>query len=90
MTRLHVRYDASTFPEDLNFIETADRQNFQARYILHHPFEGGSCPAAVTYRASLPERAKREAENVAQFTGWSKKDIAARMAGSQRITPSPR
>ena len=46
MTRLHVRYDAQSFPEDLNFIETSDHESFQARYVLHRPYEGGSCPAA--------------------------------------------
>ena len=40
VTRLHVRYDAQSFPEDLNFIETSDRENFQARYVLHHPYAG--------------------------------------------------
>ena len=37
LTRLHVRYDADHFPEDLTFQETADRTNFQGRYVLRHP-----------------------------------------------------
>ena len=82
VTRLHVRYDAQSFPEDLNFIETSDRENFQARYVLHRPFEGGSCKAAETYRASLPIRFKKEADNLATLTGWSEKNIVARMAAS--------
>ena len=80
VTRLHVRYDARSFPEDIAFLETSDRENFQARYILHHPHEGGSCPAAKDYRASLPGRFKKEAENLADMTGWPKQDIEARMA----------
>ncbi len=80
VTRLHVRYDAKSFPEDLNFIETGDRENFQARYVLHHPYAGASCPAAESYRASLPARFKKEAENLADLTGWPQNDIAARMA----------
>ena len=40
LTRLHVRYDAAHFPEDLTFQETSDRSNFQARYILRHPWTG--------------------------------------------------
>src|SRR5438132_592092 len=40
LTRLHVRYDRAHFPEDLVFQETGDRQNFQARYVLHHAWEG--------------------------------------------------
>ena len=46
VTRLHVRYDKDHFPEDLIFQETGDRQNFQGRYILRHPWTGtASCPA---------------------------------------------
>ena len=80
VTRLHVRYDAQSFPEDLAFIETSDHERFQARYVMNHPHEGGSCAAAETYRASLPSRFKKEAENLANLTGWPQKDIAARMA----------
>ena len=40
VTRMHVRYDAETFPEDLVFLETSDRTNFQGRYILRHPWTG--------------------------------------------------
>src|SRR6267142_1266727 len=32
VTRLHVRYDANTFPEDLVLMETRARGNFQGRY----------------------------------------------------------
>src|SRR2546428_2470426 len=54
LTRLHVRYDREHFPEDLVFQETGDRQNFQARYVLHHPWNGGSdCEAARDYRRTL-------------------------------------
>ncbi len=83
VTRLHVRYDAKTFPEDINFIETSDRENFQGRYILQYPYVGNtSCPAGEKYRASLPARFKKDAENLAALTGWSQKDIEARMARS--------
>ena len=40
LTRLHVRYDAAHFPEDLVFQETADRTNFQGRYVLRHEWKG--------------------------------------------------
>jgi len=84
VTRLHVRYDASSFPEDIAFLETSDNQNFQARYVLHHPYINlvGSCAAAKDYRASLPERFKKEAENLAGLTGWPKQNIEARMAAN--------
>ena len=80
VTRLHVRYDAAHFPEDLVFMETRDRENFQGRYVLRHPWRGSaSCPAADTYRASLPARFRQEAQNLSGLTGWDPKDIAARM-----------
>jgi hypothetical protein len=80
VTRLHVRYDAAHFPEDLVFMETRDRENFQGRYVLRHPWRGtASCPAADAYRASLPARFRQEAENLSGLTGWDAKDIAARM-----------
>jgi hypothetical protein len=83
VTRLHVRYDAKSFPEDLNFVETADRDNFQGRYVLRYPTTAkASCPAGETYRAALPARFKQEAENLVNLTGWSKDDVAARMAAS--------
>ena len=57
VTRLHVRYDANTFPEDIVLLETKDRGNFQGRYIQHHPWKGNaSCEAAYAYRQSLPIR----------------------------------
>lgn len=82
VTRLHVRYDARSFPEDISFLETSDNENFQARYVLHHPHEGGSCPAAKDYRASLPARFEKEAANLADVTGWPKQDIETRMAAN--------
>lgn len=72
LTRLHVRYDAAHFPEDLLFQETSDRANFQARYILRHPWTGtDECPAATAYRRQLRERYEREAQTLATLTGWN-------------------
>jgi hypothetical protein len=83
VTRLHVRYDAKSFPEDLNFVETKDRENFQGRYILQYPSTAAAtCPAGVQYRASLPARFQKEADTLVALTGWSQADIAARMAAS--------
>jgi hypothetical protein len=91
VTRLHVRYDAQSFPEDINFVETADRDNFQGRYVLRHPASATeACAAAKAYRASLPARFKEQADNLANLTGWSKDDIAKRMvAGGQDISHVP-
>jgi len=80
VTRLHVRYDAAGFPDDLVLRETGDRTTFQGRYVLRHAWQGGErCPAAQTYRASLPARWEEEAHSLASLTGWDLADIRARM-----------
>ena len=80
ITRLHVRYDAEHFPQDLFFQETSDRSNFQARYILRHAWTGSDdCPAAQEYRKRLRERHEREAQTLATLTGWNVNDIRHRM-----------
>ena len=87
VTRLHVRYDAKSFPEDLVFLETKDRSNFQGRYVLRHPWKGtASCEAATQYRASLPNRFRQEARNLASITGWSQREIEARMEQNGQST----
>ena len=49
LTRLHVRYTANTFPEDLMFTQTKDRQNWQTRYVVQNPYESSvaQCSAKV-------------------------------------------
>ena len=81
LTRLHLRYDGEHFPEDLVFQETADRENFQGRYILRHPWTGkANCPAARTYRAELRERRERDAQTLASLTGWDIAKIRGKMS----------
>ncbi len=76
VTRLHVRYDAAHFPEDLVFQETADRANFQGRYVLRHPWKGEArCDAAERYRESLRARVDTEAATLASLTGWPLDEI---------------
>jgi len=80
LTRLHVRYDEAHFPEDLVFQQTADRTNFQGRYILRHAFTGTiSCDLAERYRQEVAERREREAQNLAALTGWSPEQIRVKM-----------
>jgi hypothetical protein len=85
VTRLHVRYDAAHFPDDLVFQETADRSNFQGRYVLRHAWKGSAdCPAAKTYfEETLPKRLKDEAQTLANLTGWDLQEIH-RKAGIAR------
>ncbi len=76
ITRLHVRYTRDTFPEDLMFQETSNRELFQGRYILRHPFTGKmSCSAGVDYQQSLNRRLKQEAQTLAELTGWDIDEI---------------
>ena len=80
VTRLHVRYDAQSFPEDLMFHETADTGNFQGRYVLNHPFTGEiTCTGAADYQKRITARRAEEAENIARLTGWEMSTIKQKM-----------
>jgi hypothetical protein len=80
ITRLHVRYDRAHFPEDLVFQETRDRENFQGRYVLRHPWKGeAKCEAAKKYLAELPKRHEAEAMTLADLTGWDVGKIREKM-----------
>ena len=81
LTRLHLRYTSETLPEDLMFQETQDRQNFQARYILRHPWQGdaNACPEAKSYFDEVASRQEREAQTLANLTAWDLNDIRGRM-----------
>jgi hypothetical protein len=78
---MHVRYDAQHFPEDLVLQETADRNNFQARYVLRHPWKGQeeSCPATDDYHRKVLRRQETEARQLADLTGWDLAGIRAQM-----------
>ncbi|HEV7515559.1 MAG TPA: DUF2330 domain-containing protein, partial [Thermoanaerobaculia bacterium] len=94
LSRLHLRYDAAHFPEDLVFQETADTENFQGRYVLRHPWKGDdSCEAAVAYRRELPKRLAQEAQSLAALTGWDvnkirgKMHLIAKSSGKEPLDP---
>jgi len=90
VSRLHVRYDNAHFPEDLVFQETADRANFQGRYVLRHAWtDGDSCDAAAGYRQSLRDRHAREAEQLARLTGWNLVDIRKKMGPELPVPARP-
>ena len=87
VTRLHLRYDRDHFPEDLAFQETADRANFQGRYVLRHAWKGEeSCDAARSYRDGLGRRYEQEARNLATLTGWDVNDIRRKMGSLPKIS----
>ena len=74
VTRIHVRYAPDTFPEDLVFQETGDREKFQGRYVLRHGWKGSAeeCSAAST---------------LADLTGWPLADIRNKMQLSTTTKP---
>ena len=87
VTRLHVRYDRVSFPEDLAFQVTGDRTNFQGRYIIRHEWKGDdTCAAAAQYRTSLRERREKQARTVADLTGWKLDQVRGRMAVAEDST----
>jgi hypothetical protein len=80
ITRIHVRYTRDKFPEDLMFQETGNRENFQGRYVMNHPFKGDlSCETGKKYQQTLRPRMEKEANNLANLTGWSIRDIYSKM-----------
>ncbi len=91
LTRLHVRYSAETFPEDLVFQETNDHENYQARYVLRVPWVGSpdACPAARSYFDSLQQRYAEEAQTLAELTGWDIGDVMKKVGLRPEARPTP-
>ena len=92
VTRLHVRYDREHFPEDLVFQETGDRQNFQGRYVIRHPWKGEASCDVTAYYDEVRQRQEREAQQLAALTGWDIDEIRARIDFPQPRTdeePAP-
>jgi hypothetical protein len=87
VTRLHVRYDSEHFPEDLVFQETGDRQNYQGRYVIRHPWKGEATCDVSEYQAELRNRQEREAQQLANLTGWDIEDIRKKIPFSDDIEP---
>jgi hypothetical protein len=80
ITRLHVRYTRDKFPQDLQFLETGNRQFFQGRYVMQHPYRGEmTCRAAETYQQSVRERQENEAQTLAKLTGWDLHEIRSKI-----------
>jgi hypothetical protein len=80
VTRLHIRYDANTFFEDLKFRVTDNRDNFQGRYVLTHPFDGPITCDAGDYIADVKARNKDEAKTLRGLTGWTVENIRSNIA----------
>jgi hypothetical protein len=53
-TRMHFRYNRSSFPQDLMFQVTPNTETFQARYVITHPATGSfACAAGQSYLQDL-------------------------------------
>ena len=89
VTRLHVSYDSKHFPEDLVFQETGDRQNFQGRYVIRHPWKGEMRCDASAYQAATRERQETEAQMLASLTGWDIDDIRSKVPYLDGVKPEP-
>lgn len=69
-TRLHVRYNRKSFPQDLVFQVTPNSENYQARYIVTHPATGDlSCAEGQKYLKTLKEHRRNELEMLSYLTG---------------------
>ena len=89
VTRLHLRYTRETFPEDLMLQETGDSSNFQGRYVLRHAYTGPArCAAGRRYKQDLVRRWDREAQTLANLTGWGINDVRGQMKLSGKA-PEP-
>lgn len=93
LTRLHVRYTANTFPEDLMFTQTKDKQNWQTRYVIQNPYAGSvaacsesvaknDCEAMCSVKVSEVSRAaafgaKDGWDGLKKYAGKSNSELAA-------------
>jgi hypothetical protein len=69
-TRLHVRYNRKSFPQDLMFQVTPNTDNYQARYVVTHPATGDfNCEAGKKYLKELKQRRADELEMLTYLTG---------------------
>ena len=89
VSRLHVSYDSEHFPEDLVFQETGDRQNFQGRYVIRHPWKGQSNCDISKYQTNTRDRQEREAQLLANLTDWDINDIRAKIDYLDGVRPEP-
>ncbi len=90
LSRLHIRYDSTHFPEDLVFQETADRRISRAATCCAMRGRATTaCSAATEYRQALPDRHAREAEQLARLTGWTMADIRKKMGLERPVRAEP-
>ncbi len=75
MTRMHVRYNAERFPQDLSFQVTPNEKRFQGRYIItHSDIQSTDCEEGRPYLEKVVERREKEVRELRSLTGWTVKD----------------
>jgi hypothetical protein len=88
-TRLHVRYNRNSFPQDLMFQVTPNTENFQARYVITHPATGDfTCDAGKKYLMTLKQRRTDEMEMLGYLTGKSYSDWDVVMNEEEKSVPT--
>ena len=78
-TRLHIRYNRKTYPQDLAFIETKNKENFQCRYVLRNPakINDESCDKVLPYYQKVLDRRNIELDNLEDITWWEREWYSA-------------
>ncbi|HET6767269.1 MAG TPA: DUF2330 domain-containing protein [Chitinophagaceae bacterium] len=87
-TRLHVRYNRKSFPQDLMFQATPNTDNYQVRYVVTHPATGAfNCEAGKKYLKMLKQRRADELEMLTYLTGkdYSDWDVVAEQAEEKYV-----
>lgn len=92
LTRLHLRYTPSSFPEDLMLTATKDTQVWQARYVIQQPYAGtvaacservgredcrAMCASQVQAVQARPETALPEVAPHTKDPAWLQRDCEA-------------
>jgi hypothetical protein len=89
-TRLHVRYSNALFPQDLMFMETPNRENFQCRYVIHYPASGDlSCTEGQQYLQELNMRKRRELQELNALTSWNEPGMQKYLNDSYFVPEKP-
>jgi hypothetical protein len=86
-TRMHVRYDESHFPADLQFQVTPNSEHYQARYVVTNPapaYEGFGCPEGQEYLIALHNKRKLELDEYYALCGHHMKAAQAYMTEFDR------
>jgi len=86
---LHVRYNRNSFPQDLVFQATPNKENYQARYVITHPATGDfSCDAGKKYLKELKQRRQNEMETLGYLTGKGYNDWDVVVNEEEKNIPS--